>query len=40
MIAMVLGAAFLLMAFAGGLDQFAGVGVCFILFGWFTRRRK
>lgn len=40
MIAMILGGAFLLMALVGGLGQFAGVGVCFILFGWITRRKK
>lgn len=40
MIAMILGAVFLLMALVGGLGQFAGVGVCFILWGWLSRRRK
>ena len=40
MIALVLGAVFLLMALVGGLDQFAGVGVCFLLLGWITRRKN
>lgn len=40
MIAVALGAVFLLMTLVGGLGQFAGVGVCFILWGWFSRRRK
>lgn len=40
MIALVLGAVFLLMALVGGLDRFAGVGVCFLLLGWITRRKK